>query len=382
MSENVTAPTTAQDPAAAPSAESAQPSIAPTAPVRVAVAGASGYAGGEMLRILSAHPAVAVETVTAHSSVGRPLSEVVPHVDLPGDLVLGPTDVPTLRGHDVVVLALPHGQSGEIAAALHAEDPDVLVLDLGADHRLESAEDWEAYYGSPHAGTWTYGMPELPLADGTRQRELLRAARRIAVPGCNATAVSLGAAPLVRAGLIDASALSAVLPVGYSGAGRAAKPHLLLAEGSQSASPYAVGGTHRHIPEILQNLRRAGGPADARLGFTPVLVPMSRGILAVITAPLTGAATTADLLAGLAADYADEYFIQVLPEGQMPTTAQVMGANTVRISAAADTRSGQATVIVAIDNLVKGTAGAAVQSMNLALGLPETMGLTRTALAP
>src|SRR5699024_10587954 len=161
-------------------------------------------------------------------SAGKRLSEVAPHIDLGHDPVLAETSVETLRGHDVVVLALPHGQSGRIAAELRAEDPDVLVLDLGAEHRLESAEEWSAYSGSGHCGTWTDGMPERPLADGTRQRAQLRGAREIAVPGCNATAVTLALAPLVRAGVDDAAHLSAVLPVGYSGAGRAAKQHLMF----------------------------------------------------------------------------------------------------------------------------------------------------------
>lgn len=366
--------------AASPSHEASAGSSTPRP--RVAVVGASGYAGGETLRLLADHPGVEVATVTAHSSAGKRLSEVAPHIDLGHDPVLQDTGVETLRGHDVVVLALPHGQSGQIAAALRAEDPDVLVLDLGADHRLESAEDWRDYYGSEHSGTWTYGMPELPLADGTRQRDLLTGAREIAVPGCNATAVTLALAPLVRAGLLDAAQLSAVLPVGYSGAGRAAKQHLMFSEASGTAAPYAVGGTHRHVPEVLQNLRRATGQDGQKLGFTPVLVPMSRGILAVCTAPVAEGTTTAGLLDALQADYADEHFLTVLPEGRFPATGEVAGANTLRIGAAVDHRSGQATVISALDNLVKGTAGAALQSMNLALGLPETTGLTRTALAP
>ncbi|HEX7350244.1 N-acetyl-gamma-glutamyl-phosphate reductase [Brachybacterium sp.] len=349
---------------------------------RLAVVGASGYAGGETLRLLAGHPGVEVATVTAHSSAGKHLSEVAPHIDLGHDPVLDETSVDTLRGHDAVVLALPHGQSGEIAAALRAEDPDVLVLDLGADHRLESAEDWSEYYGSEHSGTWTYGMPELPLADGGRQRDHLVGAREIAVPGCNATAVTLALAPLLRAGLLDASHLGAVLPVGYSGAGRAAKQHLMFAEAHGSAVPYAVGGSHRHVPEVLQNLRRASGGTGHRLTFTPVLVPMSRGILAVCTAPVATGTTTADLLAALHADYADEHFVTVLPEGVFPSTGEVAGANTLRIGATVDRRSGQATVVSALDNLVKGTAGAALQSLNLALGLPEATGLTRTALAP
>lgn len=350
--------------------------------VRVAVAGASGYAGGEMLRLLADHPFAEVSTVTAHSSAGRPLTSVAPHLDLGHDLTLAETSAETLAGHDVVVLALPHGQSGEIAHSLRERDPQVLILDLGADHRLESAEDWADYYPGEHAGTWTYGMPELPLADGLRQRDLLVGTRAIAVPGCNATAVTFALAPLVAAGLVDHRALVVVLQVGYSGAGRAPSQRLLFSEATGGAVPYAVGGTHRHIPEILQNLRRAGAPADARLTFTPVLVPMSRGILAVATAPVASGATTADLLGALDAAWGAERFVTVLPDGTFPSTREVVGANTVRIGAAVDRRSGQATVVAAIDNLVKGTAGAAVQSMNIALGLPEAVGLTRTALAP
>ncbi|MFE5776992.1 N-acetyl-gamma-glutamyl-phosphate reductase [Brachybacterium sp. NPDC056505] len=374
-------------PSGFPDAPAPHPSNAP-ARLRAAVVGASGYAGGETLRILADHPRIDVTTVTAHSSVGKRLSEVAPHVHLDEDLELVDTTVENLAGHDVVVLALPHGQSGQIAARLRASDPEVLVVDLGADHRLESAQDWADYYAGEHSGTWTYGMPELPLvaggsADGaSRQRDLLCTAREIAVPGCNATAVTFALAPLVRAGLVDHRALSAVLPVGYSGAGRSPKQHLLFAEAAGGAAAYGVGGTHRHIPEILQNLRRASGAADARLTFTPVLVPMTRGILAVVTAPAGDGVTEQALLDALGADFADEPFVHVLPGGSVPSTQQVVGANTVRIGATVDRRSGQVTVISAIDNLVKGTAGAAVQSMNIALDLPETLGLPRTALAP
>lgn len=356
--------------------------IAETPRLRAAVVGASGYAGGETLRVLAGHPVIDVVTVTAHSSAGKRLSEVAPHIDLGEDLILQDTTTEVLAGHDVVVLALPHGKSGELAAALRAQDPDVLVVDLGADHRLESAEDWHDYYAGEHSGTWTYGMPELPLATGGHQRDLLAGTRAIAVPGCNATAVTLALAPLLRAGLLDPGALNAVLPVGYSGAGRAAKQNLLFAEATGGATPYGVGGTHRHIPEILQNLRRSGAPEGLRLTFTPVLVPMSRGILAVVTAPVDPGTSTEDLLAALDGDWGTEHFITVLEPGRLPATREVTGANTVRIGAAVDRRSGQATVISAIDNLVKGTAGAAVQSLNLALGLPEATGLTRTALAP
>lgn len=350
----------------------------------VAVAGASGYAGGEILRLLLEHPQARIGTLTAHSSAGTPLAAHHPHlVDL-ADRVLEPTTAQALAGHDVVVLALPHGASGRVAAELEALGEDPVVLDLGADHRLVDAADWEAYYGSPHAGTWTYGLPELVVADAAaRQRERLVGARRIAVPGCNVTAVTLGLQPGVAAGLLDTTDLVAVLAVGYSGAGKALKPHLLASEALGSAVPYAVGGTHRHVPEIAQNLRSAGA-AEVVTSFTPVLVPMSRGILATATARLAPGVDLdeAGLRAAWRAAYADEPFVRVLPDGQWPTTAAVAGANTAHVQVALDARAGRVVTVTAIDNLVKGTAGGAVQSLNLALGLPETLGLPRNGVAP
>lgn len=346
--------------------------------VRVAVAGASGYAGGEVLRLLVGHPDVEIGALTAHANAGDLLGRHQPHLRPLADRVLVDTTAQVLGGHDVVVLALPHGASGAIAAQL---GDDVLVLDCGADHRLVDPAAWQAFYGSDHAGTWPYGMPELVLADGSRQREALRGARRVAVPGCNVTAVTLGIQPGVAAGLVDATDLVAVLAVGYSGAGKAAKPHLLASEGLGSAAPYAVGGTHRHIPEIEQNLRAAGA-SEVRVSFTPVLVPMSRGILATTTAPLLPGADPAAVREAWAQAYAGEPFVELLPEGQWPTSAATVGANTALVQVAVDARANRVVTVCALDNLVKGTAGAAVQSMNLALGLPETAGLTTTAVAP
>lgn len=346
--------------------------------VRVAVAGASGYAGGEVLRLLVSHPGVEIGAVTAHSSAGDRLGQHQPHLRTLADRVIEDTTPEALAGHDVVVLALPHGASGAIAAEL---GDGVLVLDCGADHRLSDAAAWQQFYGSAHAGTWPYGMPELLLADGRKQREHLVGARRVAVPGCNVTAITLGIQPGVAAGVLDATDLVAVLAVGYSGAGKALKAHLLASEGLGSAAPYAVGGTHRHIPEIEQNLRAAGA-AEVRISFTPVLVPMSRGILATTTAPLAPGADAADVRAAWERAYADEPFVELLPEGQWPTSAATVGANTALVQVAVDARAGKVITICALDNLVKGTAGAAVQSMNLALGLPEGAGLTVTGVAP
>ncbi len=345
--------------------------------IRVAVAGASGYAGGEVLRLLTGHPDVEIGALTAASSAGDRLGVHQPHLRGLADRVIQETSPEVLADHDVVVLALPHGTSAPIAAAL---GDAALVLDCGADHRLADPAAWQAYYGSPHAGTWPYGMPELITPTG-RQRDALRGARRVAVPGCNVTAVTLGMQPGVAAGLVDPGALVAVLAVGYSGAGKALKPHLLASEALGSAAPYAVGGVHRHVPEIEQNLRSAGSP-DVRVSFTPVLVPMSRGILATTTAPLAPGATAADVRAAWVEAYAGEPFVEVLPAGEWPTTAATVGANTALVQVAVDERAGTVVAVCALDNLVKGTAGAAVQSMNIALGLPETRGLTVTGVAP
>lgn len=352
--------------------------------VKVAVAGASGYAGGETLRILADHPGVEIGALTAHSSAGTLLSEHQPHIRTLADRRLVATTAENLAGHDVVILALPHGASGQIAAQLPGE---TLVIDLGADHRLEDAGDWEEYYGSPHAGTWTYGMPELIVEKGNsaaKQRANLAGATRIAVPGCNVTAVTLGLAPGISAGLASAVDIVSVLAVGYSGAGKALKPHLLAAEALGNAQPYAVGGTHRHIPEIGQNLRHAGAD-DFSVSFTPVLVPMSRGILATITAKLAPGApvpTTEQLHQVWSAAYEGEQFVHVLPQGVWPTTASVVGANTALVQVAWDAKAQRIVAVAAIDNLVKGTAGAAVQSMNIALGLEENLGLSVQGVAP
>jgi N-acetyl-gamma-glutamyl-phosphate reductase len=345
----------------------------------VAVAGASGYAGGELLRLLAEHPEFEVRTVTAHSNAGQRLVDVQPQLRSLAHLTLVDTTPENLSGHDVVFVALPHGKSGELTAHLSA---DTLVLDCGADHRLERADDWSAFYGGDYFGAWTYGVPELPTALG-KQRSRLVGARRIAAPGCNASTVALALAPGIHAGVIEAQDLVAVLAVGPSGAGKSLKLPNLAAEILGSANPYAVGGTHRHIPEIVQSLRWAGQDAvDATISFTPVIVPMSRGILSTATARLVPGTSAAAVRAAWESAYADEPFVHLLPEGHFPRTADVLGANTALIGLAVDEAAGRVVTITAIDNLVKGTAGAAIQSANIALGLTETLGLTMNGVAP
>jgi len=342
-------------------------------PVSVAVAGASGYAGGELLRLLSAHPEFEVTVVTANQNAGQPLSAVHPHLTSLHHLTLAETTPQVLAGSDVVFLALPHGASGAITAELPG---DVLVIDCGADHRLTSPEAWAAFYGGEYHGAWTYGLPEL-----AEQRTLLAGATRIAVPGCNVTAITLGLAPGIAAGVIEPADLVAVLAVGTSGAGKSLRTELLASEIAGSASAYQVGGVHRHTPEIVQNLEAAGG-TGVTVSFTPVLVPMSRGILATSTARLAPGVTPAQVRAAWESAYAEEPFVHVLPAGSFPRSGDTTGANTCLIGLAVDEAAGRVVVVSALDNLVKGTAGAAIQSANLALGFPETLGLAMNGVAP
>lgn len=344
----------------------------------VAVSGASGYAGGEILRLLSAHPDIEIRTVTAHSNAGQPLVRHQPHLRSLAHLTLQETTPEVLAGHDIVFLALPHGQSGQYTDALAATP---LVIDAGADHRLTDTSEWDRYYGGDFHGAWTYGVPEL-IADGAKQRTRLAGAPRIAAPGCNASTVALSLAPGVAAGVIDPSDIVSVLAVGPSGAGKSLKPHLLASEILGSANPYAVGGAHRHIPEIRQALVAAGAVGDVRISFTPIIVPMARGILATSTAPIVAGASDAEIRAAWEDAYGDEPFVQLLPEGEFPRTADVLGANTALLGLAIDRAANRVVVVAALDNLVKGTAGAAVQSMNLALGLPEDRALTVNGVAP
>ncbi len=340
--------------------------------VRAAVAGASGYAGGELLRLLLAHPEVEIGALTGHSNAGQTLGSLQPHLRPLADRVLEPTTADVLAGHDVVFLALPHGQSAAVAEQLGDE---VLVVDMGADFRLKDAGDWETFYGSPHAGTWPYGLPELPGG-----RAGLAGSKRIAVPGCYPTAVSLALFPAYEAGIAEPEAVI-VAASGTSGAGKAAKPHLLGSEVMGNMTPYGVGGGHRHTPEMIQNLSAAAGQ-PVTVSFTPTLAPMPRGILATCSAKAKPGVSGESLRAVYEKAFADEPFAELLPEGQWPATAAVYGSNAVQIQVAHDPAAGRIVVVCAIDNLAKGTAGGALQSMNIALGLPEDTGLSTIGVAP
>jgi N-acetyl-gamma-glutamyl-phosphate reductase len=343
----------------------------------IAVAGASGYAGGEILRLLIGHPEVTIGAVTAASSAGDALARHQPQLAPLAERMIQPTTVETLAGHDVVFLALPHGASAELAQQLADE---VIIIDCGADFRLSDSVAWQRFYGSEHAGTWAYGLPELVGSGGVKQRTQLAGERRIAVPGCYPTASSLALAPAFASGLATGDVV-VVAASGTSGAGRSLKPHLLGAEVMGSMSPYGVGGSHRHTPEIEQNLSHAAG-RDVTVSFTPTLAPMPRGILATCSAKAADGATAESVRAAYLEAYDDERFVQVLPEGVWPSTGAVVGSNNVQVQVALDERVGRVIVVTAIDNLTKGTAGGAVQCLNLASGFEETLGLPMTGVAP
>src|SRR6476659_342727 len=341
----------------------------------VAVAGASGYAGGEILRLLFGHPGyvdgrLTIGALTAAASAGTTLAEHHPHLLPLGNRVLDATDVAVLAAHDVVFLALPHGHSAALADQLSTH---TVIVDCGADFRLTDPQAWQRFYGSEHAGSWPYGLPELPGG-----RDALRGATRIAVPGCYPTAALLALLPAVAADLVE-PAVTVVAVSGTSGAGRSAKVDLLGSEVIGSARAYNIGGKHRHTPEIEKGLR-AVTDKDVTVSFTPVLIPTSRGILATCTARTE--APLSELRAAYEKAYDAEPFVHLLPEGQLPRTGSVVGSNAAQLAVAVDEEAGVLVSVCAIDNLVKGTGGAAVQSMNLALGWPETEGLSIVGVAP
>jgi N-acetyl-gamma-glutamyl-phosphate reductase len=334
---------------------------------RVAVAGASGYAGGELLRLLAGHPDLEIGPLTAQSSAGAPVTAVHPHLLGLGHRHFTGTDPAELADADLLFTALPHGESAALAGRLPA---GLKIVDLSADFRLTDRAQWERFYPTGYAGHWTYGLPELPGV-----RDAIKGSARVAAPGCYATAAILALAPLMP--FIDHDDIVVVAASGTSGAGRSVQPELLATEVIGSMRAYEVGGTHRHTPEIEQAL---GG--NATISFTPVLAPMPRGILATCTARTAAGVSEDDLLAAMTDAYDGEPFVHLLPPGQWPVSKATLGSNAAQLQLAHDTHAGRAVVISAIDNLGKGAAGQAVQIANIMLGLPETAGLTAHGVAP
>ena len=336
--------------------------------MRVGIVGASGYSGGELLRYLAGHPHFEIDYLAAGSNAGESVNSVHPHlVHLKGRHF---ESLSISRANDVelLFLALPHGESSKIVSQL---DPKVKVVDLGADFRLQDESDWEKYYGGEYAGSWVYGLPELPS-----QREKISDATRIANPGCYATAIILAAAPMVAANAIESGDITVVAASGTTGAGRSAKTNLLASEVMGSLTSYKFGGVHQHTPEIEQALTSLG--ERSRISFTPVLAPMPRGILATVTAKTT--LGSHDEISGIFADfYSDEEFIHILSDS-MPKTSAVIGSNRLQMSVALDVHTSRWIASVAIDNLGKGAAGQAIQNANLMAGIAENSGLSNLGI--
>ncbi|WP_306516237.1 N-acetyl-gamma-glutamyl-phosphate reductase [Corynebacterium sp.] len=345
--------------------------------ISVAVAGATGYAGGEILRLLLNHPKyrsgeLRIGALTGHSQVGKPVSSQMPHLPQLADRTIEATTVDVLAGHDVVFLGLPHGHSAELAQRLPGE---TIIIDCAADFRLRDSADWQAYYGGEHAGHWPYGIPEMP-----NHRAEIASSSKVAVPGCFPTGMTLALMPAVAAGIIE-PAINIVSITGTSGAGKKAAVALLGAETTGNLRAYNTAGKHRHNPEVVQNLREIA-EQNYCINFTPVLAPTTRGILTTATARLTEPVAQDKVTEIFTEFYADEPFVQVLPAGQQPETQHVIGANLCQIQAEINESTQTLLVTAALDNLTKGTGGAAVQCMNLMVGYDETAGLTHQGLAP
>ena len=345
------------------------------AKIRIGVIGASGYTGGDLVRLAARHPEMEIAVLTAGNHAGKPLAAVFPH--------LGHLDLPPLianedadwRDVEAVFCGLPHGTSQEVISGLPGH---LKIIDMSADFRLRDAAVYAQWYGGPHKALdlqaeAVYGLTE-------HYRDDIAKARLVACPGCYPTAVLIALLPLVKAGLIELEDLIIDAKSGVSGAGRSLKQNLLFCEAGEGISPYAIAA-HRHAPEIEQEVSRAAGQA-VMVNFTPHLVPMSRGELCTIYARLAQSATPADCDATLRKAYAHEPFVSMAPAGVLPSTQFVRGSNTAMLSVHADRLAGRVIVLSALDNLVKGSAGQAIQNFNLMAGLPEIVGLDQIALFP
>lgn len=333
--------------------------------MKTAVIGASGYAGGELLRLLATHPVFEVTVVSAHSHAGEQVTSVHPQLQSYAGRTFVTTDSIDFKEIQLVFLALPHGESAQLIAKIPAH---VKIVDLGADYRLEDHSQWQKYYGGNYAGAWVYGLPELSPG----QRDAIKSESKIANPGCYATSISLGIAPAVS--VIDTSDIVVVAASGTTGAGRSAKVNLIASEVMGSLTSYKFGGVHQHIPEIEQALS-AVSEKITKISFTPILAPMPRGILSTVTAKMLKPLSNQQVHDLFANYYSNEFFVDLLPIGQMPKTSAVIGSNKVQIQVAVDEHTNRIVVSVAIDNLGKGAAGQAIQNANLICGLSEISGL-------
>jgi len=334
--------------------------------MKIGIVGASGYSGGELLRLLHAHPFFETAYVAAGAQAGALISDVHPQLASFGARTFEATDIFRMNECDLLFFALPHGESAKLIAGVN---PKIKIIDLGADFRLKSSLSWEKYYGGKHAGTWEYGLPEI-----AGQREKIAASRRIANPGCYATAIALASAPAVAQGLIDAQDIVVVAASGTTGAGRKANTSLLASEIMGSLTSYKFGGVHQHIPEIEESLSNISG-GTVNLSFTPILAPMPRGILATVTAKLLQPLDTKSAREVYRKYYAGQEFVTLLSDVALPRTSAVIGGNSVHLQVAVDLHANRLIISAALDNLGKGASSQAIQNANLICGLPENTGL-------
>ena len=336
--------------------------------MKIGIVGGSGYAGGELLRILSTHPDFVVDVVSAHTNAGEAITDIHPQLTSYSGKNFAAFSGETFKNCELVFLALPHGESASAVAAIESIKPSMKFVDIGADFRLEDPAAWEKYYGGEHAGHWTYGLPE--IADNSAS---IKNSQKVANPGCYATAIALAVTPLAPfAHLNDVVVVAAS---GTSGAGRSLKANLLASAIMGSMTSYKFGGVHQHTPEIEQCVTAATGK-EVRISFTPMLAPMVRGILATVTVALDQFISTDELRSHFETYYAGKDFISVLNDGQMPATASVFGSNCAHIQVAVDSHTKRAIVSIAIDNLGKGAAGQAIQNANLICGFAHDSGLS------
>ena len=337
--------------------------------MRVGVIGGSGYAGGELLRLLDSHPEFSVEFIGAGSSAGEEITSIHSHLTSYSGMKFQSTDISIINSLDLVFLALPHGESASLAKDI---DSPVKVVDLGADFRLGDSSQWTKYYGGTYAGQWCYGLPEIP-----RVRDKIKNSTRVANPGCYATSIALAAAPALQAGAIDGSDIVVVASSGTTGAGRSTKVSLSASEIMNSMTSYKFGGVHQHTPEIEETLSGLT-KNPVKISFTPILAPMPRGILATVTAKTTSDYSTIRAL--YEKTYSAEKFVTLLPEGRLPETSSLIGSNSAHMQIAVDAHTSRLIVSIAIDNLGKGAAGQAIQNANLISGFAEDLALPTMGL--
>ena len=331
--------------------------------MKIGVVGASGYAGGELLRLLSEHPNFEISFISAHSNAGESITALHPQLIQFEDQQFSAVNVDDLNKCDLVFTALPHGESAKLISQLNE---NVKIVDLGADYRLTDKTQWDKYYGGSYAGSWTYGLPELT------DHQLIAKSKHVASPGCYATAIALSVAPVINQ--IDSGDIVVVAASGTTGAGRTAKVNLIGSEVMNNLTSYKFGGVHQHTPEIEQILSSISDKS-VKISFTPILAPMPRGILATVTAKLI-TATSAQKLRTVYSDFYDKSkFVSLLTVGQMPMTNSVLGTNNVSMQIALDSHVKRIIISTAIDNLGKGAAGQAIQNANLMCNLAEDAGL-------